>query len=67
MAFAHTRSNKIPKSWPTFIVKAIWDSTAIFLKFEAKDDDDAIERAWKRMRKTEGGDKCVDVKIMRRT
>ena len=54
----------IPASWPTFVLKCAWDATAVRIKVRARDGNEAIDRAWKQMRKTEGGDKCLNITIV---
>lgn len=32
----------------------------------AKNEEEAWDKAWKRIARTEGGEKCLDVKVLRR-
>ena len=56
--------NKLPKSWPTFLVKAVWRGTSLKLKVRAKDEDDAWERASKIVKRMQGGISCLELIVM---
>lgn len=49
-----------------WLVKGMWRSTAVLLKVPAYHEDDAWDQASKRIRKMEGGVKCLDIKVLRR-
>ena len=51
---------------PLWLVKAMWQGTAIHIQVPAKDEDDAWEQAAKRVKKMEGGLHCLDLKVLRR-
>lgn len=61
------RYGNILKSKPTkqFVVKAMWDATALLLKVYAEDEDDAFWRAAKVVKKLEGGASCCSLKVIR--
>lgn len=56
-----TKSKRIPKKFPTWLCKAMWDATAITMKVVAKDELDAWDKAWKQVSRTFGGDSCLRV------
>lgn len=56
---------KLPEKWPEWICKCVWDATAVKIVVEAKDEAMAWDRAWKRVARTEGGDSCLQVKVLR--
>lgn len=60
------RRSKAPNPWPTWLVKAMWDSTAMKIKVVAKNEIDAKERAWKQVARMEGGLYCLNVTVLRR-
>jgi hypothetical protein len=49
---------------PMWRVKAMWRATSVVLLVNAKDENDAWDRAWKRVARTEGGDMCLEVKVL---
>lgn len=57
-------TTKIPIKWPTFIVKAMWASTAVTLKVRAANPDDAIDKAMRQLKHHEGWPSCEEVKII---
>lgn len=59
-----SRQSKLPKRLPTYIIKAMWDATALKLKVEARDESEAIEKAWMKVSKMEGGMSCLDISII---
>ncbi len=48
----------------TYIIKASWDSTALKLKIEAKNEAQAIDKAWMKVSKLEGGMSCQRVECI---
>jgi len=56
--------SKLPKSYTTFIVKASWDATSIKLKIEARDEVAAVDKAWMKVSKMEGGMNCLSVRVI---
>ena len=57
-------TTKLPKSWPTWLVKCSWRGTAIKLKVVAKDSDDAWDKASKLVKRMEGGMSCEDITVL---
>jgi hypothetical protein len=59
------KPTKVPKKLPIFLVKASWRSTACEYKIPAKNASEAKERMWKQIAKTEGGDSCYEVVVIK--
>lgn len=60
------KHSKLPAKLPTFVCKCAWANTAVNLLVEARDEEEAKERAWGRVARTEGGDSCLRVTVVRR-
>lgn len=54
----------IPQSYPTFLVKCMWRSTAVTLKIRAKDELGAWDIAAKQVKRMFGGMSCLEIKIL---
>ena len=57
---------KLPSKLPEWICKCIWASTAAHIKVAAKDENEAWHVAWKKVARTEGGDSCLVVRVIRK-
>jgi len=57
---------KIPKAWPTFLIKCSWRATSLTLRIQARDENEAWTRASKKVMKMFGGISCLDIQIMKR-
>ena len=57
-------TTKLPKSWPTFVVKCMWRGTMIKLLIPAKDEDHAWDLASKQVKKMLGGMSCLDISVI---
>lgn len=57
---------KLPKVLPIWACKASWSGTSITYLIPAKSEGEAHEKAWKKIAKTEGGDLCLRVDVIRR-
>lgn len=53
------------KSKHQFLVKASWRATAILLKIDAKDEEEAMVKAAKKVLKMEGGVHCTNIELIR--
>lgn len=49
---------------PLYRVKAMWRATSVVMLVEARDEEAAWDKAWKRIARTEGGDMCLEVKVL---
>lgn len=58
------RKINLPKPLPTYIVKCSWDATAVKLKIQARNADEAIDKGWMRVSRMEGGMSCLSVKVI---
>jgi hypothetical protein len=52
------------KSLATFIIKASWDATSVKLKIEARTEAQAVDKAWMKVSKMEGGMSCLSVECI---
>lgn len=59
------RPTKIPKKLPLFLVKAEWQGTATLYKINGKNEVDAKDRMWRQIARTEGGDSCLKVTVIK--
>lgn len=55
---------KIPPSLPVFRCKARWAGTAVTLLIPAKDEEQAKEKAWMKVARTQGGECCLGVVVL---
>jgi hypothetical protein len=51
-----------PHEW---VAKAIWHSTALYLRVGAKDEAKAWSKAWGIVSRKEGGSMCLKVELVR--
>lgn len=52
-------------SLPEWVCKCEWRSTATLIIVPARNESEAWDRAWKRVARTEGGDSCLKVTVLR--
>lgn len=48
----------------TYRLKARWRGTAITIHIAAKDEDEAMKKAAKKVLKMEGGVRCMDIELL---
>jgi len=51
---------------PEWVCKAEWRSTSCQIIVPAKNESEAWDKAWKKVARTEGGDSCLKVTVLRR-
>lgn len=61
MSKSTRKSTKLPARLPIYVCKCVWDSTALLIKVEAKDEVTAKDVAWRKVAKMEGGGLCLRV------
>lgn len=44
-----------------FLIKAVWRGTALILRIQARDEDEAVVKAGKKVLKMEGGASCLEL------
>lgn len=49
-----------------FVCKAEWRSTSCQIIVPARNESEAWDKAWKKVSRTEGGDSCLKVTVLRR-
>ena len=57
-------TRKLPEQWPTFLIKCLWRGTSLTLRLQAKDEEDAWDRAAKKVMRMEGGSRCLEIKVL---
>ena len=59
------KASKVPIPLPEWICRCIWRSTATNIIVSARDEQEAKDRAWKRVSRMEGGDMALEVKVIK--
>lgn len=55
----------VPHRFPLFLVKCSWRATALHLKVNAKDAEDAWEKAARQVKRMFGGLGCEEITVIR--
>lgn len=64
--FAPDLSSVLDPGVPEWVCKAEWRSTSVQILVPAKNEAEAKDKAWKKIARTEGGDSCLKITVLRR-
>ena len=51
---------------PLWRVKAMWRATSVTLLINAEDEEAAWDKGWKHVARMQGGDMCMELKVLGR-